>query len=197
MKHDIVGIVSCETLANGYLHLTLEMSATEALPGQYVAIESHHLAYIMGQNKGLELILPPSFPPLEQQQTLSISPFQGSPLPRPDKQQFCLLIVEPQGLGACLFYLKKYRAHFKGLAIIGAEADFPFFPCPSRQLIPGVPADVIAALPLLEDWGIPHRLASLKEIPGVFEGTAQDFANLWLAQSFIPNLKEIIIPSHS
>jgi len=62
------------------------------------------------------------------------------------------------------------------------ESSVPFFfrPRPSQLLIPAMPAGVIATMPLLEDWGIPCRLASRIESPGCHEGSALELAASWL-----------------
>ncbi|UCC57166.1 MAG: dihydroorotate dehydrogenase electron transfer subunit, partial [Gammaproteobacteria bacterium] len=39
---------------------------------------------------------------------------------------------------------------------------------------------VIAAMPLLDDWGVPNRLASLQGYPGCYEGYITDLARSWL-----------------
>ena len=76
--------------------------------------------------------------------------------------------------------------HMKGqrsvtpLVLMGSEVPFPFTTRPSRILIPGVPDGVIAAMPLLDDWGIPSRLASLQGYAGCFEGYVTDLALRWL-----------------
>ena len=43
-----------------------------------------------------------------------------------------------------------------------------------------LPDGVIAAMPLMEDWGIASRLASLQGYPGCFEGYVTDLARAWL-----------------
>ena len=53
---------------------------------------------------------------------------------------------------------------------MGSEIPFPFRARPSTLLVPGMPAGVIACMPLLEDWGVPSRLASLAGFPGCYEG---------------------------
>ena len=47
-------------------------------------------------------------------------------------------------------------------------------------MVPGIPKDTIAAMPLLEDWEVPGRLASLQGYPGCFEGYITDLARHWL-----------------
>lgn len=64
--------------------------------------------------------------------------------------------------------------------ILGSEVPFPFDPRPSQILVPGVPEGVIASMPLLDDWGIPSRLASLQGYPGCHPGYVTDLARLWL-----------------
>ncbi|MCG5512289.1 dihydroorotate dehydrogenase electron transfer subunit [Ectothiorhodospira shaposhnikovii] len=64
--------------------------------------------------------------------------------------------------------------------IMGSEVPFPFKASPSRILVPGMPDGVIAAMPLLEDWGVPSRLTSLAGFPGCHEGYVTDLARHWL-----------------
>jgi dihydroorotate dehydrogenase electron transfer subunit len=64
--------------------------------------------------------------------------------------------------------------------LLGSEVPFPFQPTPSRILVPGVPEGVIAAMPLLEDWGVPSRLTSGAGLPGCHGGYVTDLARLWL-----------------
>jgi len=165
-------------LPHHFMQLSLYApSHNHAMPGHYVIINHSHLCYIMGKNNdNIELITKNFF----TEKIFNISELQGTPLPPPDKQTFNLFIFNNNEINTCLFYLKLYRTLFNGLVIIGSEDDFPFHPCPSRQLIPGMPSEVIAALPLLEDWGIPHRLASLKEQCGVYHGTAKELADKWV-----------------
>ncbi|MCC6201424.1 MAG: dihydroorotate dehydrogenase electron transfer subunit [Gammaproteobacteria bacterium] len=66
------------------------------------------------------------------------------------------------------------------LLCMGSEVPFPFTPRPSAILVPGLPADVIAAMPLLEDWRIPSRLASSQGFAGCFQGLVTELAGCWL-----------------
>lgn len=50
----------------------------------------------------------------------------------------------------------------------------PFRPRPSRFLLDDMPAGVIAAIPLLEDWGIPSRLCQPEGLAGCFEGSLDE-----------------------
>ncbi|MCU7878298.1 MAG: dihydroorotate dehydrogenase electron transfer subunit [Candidatus Thiodiazotropha sp. (ex Lucinoma borealis)] len=64
--------------------------------------------------------------------------------------------------------------------ILGSETPFPFQPKPSQIMIPGLADGVIASMPLLDDWGIGCRLASLQEFPGCFQGYVTELATQWL-----------------
>lgn len=105
-------------------------------------------------------------------------PFRPDPrYPRP------LLIGGGVGMPP-LFFLADTLRHqplFRPLGLFGSEVPFPFSPRPSQFLIPGLPPEVIAAAPLLDDWGIPSRLASRQGYPGCFLGDVPDLARAWLA----------------
>lgn len=66
------------------------------------------------------------------------------------------------------------------LVILGSEVPFPFQARPSQIIIPGIPSAVIGAMPLLEDWGIASRLASLQAYPGCFQGYVTQLVQHWL-----------------
>ena len=70
--------------------------------------------------------------------------------------------------------------HWQPLVLMGSEVPFPFTSRPSGILVRGMPEGVIAAMPLLDDWGIPSRLASLQGYPGCHEGYITDLARTWL-----------------
>ncbi len=65
-------------------------------------------------------------------------------------------------------------------AILGSEVPFPFKARPSQILVPGMPDGAIAAMPLLDDWHIPSRLASLQGYPGCFPGFVTELARHWI-----------------
>jgi dihydroorotate dehydrogenase electron transfer subunit len=71
-------------------------------------------------------------------------------------------------------------SHWRPLVLMGSEVPFPFSARPSRILVPGMQGGVIAAMPLLDDWGIPSRLASLQGYPGCHQGHITDLARGWL-----------------
>jgi dihydroorotate dehydrogenase electron transfer subunit len=48
-------------------------------------------------------------------------------------------------------------------------------------------------MPLLEDWGVPSRLASGADFPGCFSGYVTELADHWLAALDEPTLQEVEI----
>jgi len=76
--------------------------------------------------------------------------------------------------------LQRSGGAWKPLVLMGSEVPFPFRLRPSRILVPGVPAHVIAGMPLLDELGVPSRLASGSGFPGCFEGFVTELADHWL-----------------
>ena len=74
----------------------------------------------------------------------------------------------------------RHDRHWKPLVLMGSEVPFPFDSRPSTIMVPGVPPEVIAAMPLMDDWGVASRLASLQGYPGCFEGFITALARQWL-----------------
>ncbi len=69
---------------------------------------------------------------------------------------------------------------WRPLLLMGSETPFPFSPRPSQIMIPDLPPEVIAAMPLMEDWGIPSRLTSGQPRPGCHVGHVTELARHWL-----------------
>lgn len=97
------------------------------------------------------------------------------------KQARPLLIGGGVGMPPMIFLAESLRDQAQQpLVILGSEVPFPFQPAPSRIMIPGIEPGIIASMPLLEDWNIPSRLASLQDIPGIHQGYVTDLARQWL-----------------
>ncbi len=93
-----------------------------------------------------------------------------------------LILGEGVGLGPAVAAAERLRcAERPPLVLLGCEDPWPFRPRPSAILVPGLPPHCIACMPLLEDWGIASRLASPAGLPGCFEGTVAELAEIWLA----------------
>ncbi|MCC6709254.1 MAG: dihydroorotate dehydrogenase electron transfer subunit [Gammaproteobacteria bacterium] len=119
-------------------------------------------------------------------ETLSVMGPIGQPFKLRDYRPRPLLIGGGVGMPPMLFLAEHLRATAKQvqpLVLLGSEVPFPFSARPSTIMVPGVPPQVIAAMPLLEDWHIASRLASLAGFAGCFEGYVTDLAREWLTTS--------------
>ena len=62
-------------------------------------------------------------------------------------------------------------------------------------MVPGMPDGVIASMPLLDEWNIASRLASLQGYAGTYEGYVTDLARHWLKSLNKEQLNEVEIYS--
>jgi dihydroorotate dehydrogenase electron transfer subunit len=88
---------------------------------------------------------------------------------------------------------RRAEAEWKPLVLMGSEIEFPFRARPSKILVPGVPPEAIACMPLLDDRGIASRLASFGDFPGCFHGYVTDLAARWLETLDATALREVEI----
>jgi len=105
-------------------------------------------------------------------------PFQPSPQ-RPNT----LLIGGGVGIPPMVFvadHLRMQGEGWKPLAILGSEIPFPFDQVPSGLETPWLNAGTNNAMPLLESWRVPSRLATLAGFDGCFDGYVTDLADRWL-----------------
>lgn len=107
----------------------------------------------------------------------------------------CLLIGGGVGIPPMIFLADRIRVNrqWQALVLMGSEVPFPFRPRPSSILVPSLQAQTIAAMPLLEDWGIASRLASLQGYAGCYNGYVTDMARLWIEEQSTHHRSEIEI----
>ncbi|HWS01869.1 MAG TPA: dihydroorotate dehydrogenase electron transfer subunit, partial [Gammaproteobacteria bacterium] len=106
----------------------------------------------------------------------------GKPFQPHRERPRTLLMGGGVGIPPMVFLAEHLKAdkHWQPLVLMGSEVPFPFKVQPSKTLVPGLPDGVIAAMPLLEDWNVPSRLASLQGYAGCYEGYITDLARAWL-----------------
>lgn len=107
-----------------------------------------------------------------------------------------LLIGGGVGMPPMIFIadqLREIKGAYQPFVILGSEVPFPFTSRPSKIIVPGIDSDVIGAMPLLEDWDIPSRMASRQGYPGCFDGYVTDLARQWLDTLDESQLKEVEI----
>lgn len=105
----------------------------------------------------------------------------GQPFKPDQSTRKALLIGGGVGMPPMIFLASALRKQdIEPFVILGSEVPFPFWQTPSRLVVPGMPDGVIGSMPLLEDWQVAARLASLQGYPGCFEGYVTDLARHWL-----------------
>ena len=95
------------------------------------------------------------------------------------ERSHCVLIGGGVGIPPMVFLaetLKDRAQEHSALVLMGSEIPFPFTPVDSENDVAGVGDDTRAAMPLLETWGIPSRLASLSDFDGTHRGYVPDLA---------------------
>jgi dihydroorotate dehydrogenase electron transfer subunit len=115
--------------------------------------------------------------------------FEPSPeRPRP------LLVGGGVGIPPMIFLAETlWRDHrdWDALVLMGSEIPFPFEPVPSALVTEWLQEKAMHAMPLLEDWRIPSRLASGAGLPGAYRGNVAELARLWLAAQPPDELRQV------
>ncbi len=104
--------------------------------------------------------------------------------PDPDRPRI-LAIGGGVGIPPIVFLAQELRARteFELIVLMGSEVPFPFDLVTSAHEVGGSPASASHAIELLEQWGIPSRLASCAELAGCFGGFVTELADTWLRAS--------------
>lgn len=94
-----------------------------------------------------------------------------------------LLVGGGVGIPPMVFLAERIAAEggYQPLVLMGSELPYPFELATSRLPAPGLPGGATAAMPLLEDLGVPSRLASLAGFPGCHRGYVTELADTWLS----------------
>jgi dihydroorotate dehydrogenase electron transfer subunit len=103
--------------------------------------------------------------------------------PDPSRPQ-AVLIGGGVGIPPLVFLAEQLRAAGAApgaVGFFGSELPFPYDLRDPALPLPGAPAGATASLALVDDWGIPARLASGAGFPGCYRGYVTDLARGWLA----------------
>lgn len=127
--------------------------------------------------------------------TISVLGPIGKPFVAHPERPRTLLIGGGVGIPPMVFLADHLRTSgsWKPLVLMGSEIPFPFRTRPSSIIVPGVPSGTIACMPLLEEWGVPSRLATKSDFPGCFDGFVTALADAWLQSLGATELAEVEI----
>ncbi len=128
-------------------------------------------------------------------QTLSVLGPIGQGFAADARRPRALLVGGGVGIPPMVFLAERLRraGGYRPFVVMGSEVPFPFAARPSEIMVPGVPEGVIACMPLMEDWGIASRLASLQGYPGCHDGYVTDLARAWLDALDAPARGEVAV----
>lgn len=95
------------------------------------------------------------------------------------------------GIPPMIFLAETLRANprFQLSVLMGSEVPFPFETCVSSLDAGTLPAAATHGLALLEQWGIPSRLASNARLPGTYAGFVSALAEHGLAALGVDGLR--------
>lgn len=160
----------------GLLRLSDPDPATATVPGQLLRIHATAGTFTLPlyerHEDALGVLLPPpghfaaTIPARDERATVEMLP-TATPAPTGPDEETLVLGID-SGLGGSLA-LSAWLSKAPALVIVGGRAGVPARPRPSRYLTPNLPAEVIAALPQLEEQGIPSRIALHEWQPGCFD----------------------------
>ncbi len=116
-------------------------------------------------------------------ETINILAPIGNPFTLNIERTRPLLLGGGVGIPPMIFLAEHIHAlqdTYQATVMMGSEVPFPFKARPSEIMVDGIPEGVIACMPLLDEWNIANRLASLQDYPGVYQGYVTDLARHWL-----------------
>jgi dihydroorotate dehydrogenase electron transfer subunit len=119
----------------------------------------------------------------------------GTPFVVHPQRPRALLVGGGVGIPPMVFLAErlKHDQAYKPLVLMGSEVPFPFRTRPSATVVAGIPSGTLACMPLLEEWGVPSRLASCADFAGCFSGFVTELAHEWLASLGPRELAEVEI----
>jgi dihydroorotate dehydrogenase electron transfer subunit len=205
-------VVTQQSAAAGQIILKLQASncASAALPGTFVKLSSDKssspvMAPIMRADteRGWIEVLYRSHEPHDPTATKRHSdrltvrgPIGRAFNPTPHKHR-ALLVGHGMGIAPLVFLAERLRERTDHectlLVLLESDLPFPFRARPSTIVVEGMPEGTIACMPMLDEWGVPSRLASSSGDPGCYDGSVVDLASVWLSSLDREVLKDVEI----
>lgn len=180
-------LISVQTLANdaSVLRYTYDVTEGPVQPGDIIEIDDRgmRLSIFRSDANWLEFLLEKTLgASLASKQTVNAKLDTSQRLTPINDDDVALVMCDEQGFAAGMHIATHWLRMHRGamLCLFTIDTAPPFAPRPSQFLIPGIRPDVTAAVPLLEDWGIPSRLVSYASMPGVFDGSIRSLATAWI-----------------
>ena len=195
----LIEIKLIETLASGAIYSAI---ASEPLqPGQNLSFDSMaEILRCQPAKNGYDVLFFSS-EKLPDQANVRVIGKAIDWLPEDPVVMFC------EGIGnfTAMHWINQLRASGKqrlgnvlSSLVLSEPKQFRFQPVPSRYITPEYPANMIAAMPLLDDLGIISRLVCEQFQPGCYEGTLSEMVaemperpNYWAAIATTESINQI------
>ncbi|HEX5057482.1 MAG TPA: hypothetical protein VFX02_13425 [Gammaproteobacteria bacterium] len=177
-------VVEDNPLPGGYRQLTLRSVAELAPgPGQYfsIAFERAVAHWPIMKSRAPDLVQALARVSLPPGTALHGSRMAGKVL-QPDSEHPLIALVSSDNALACsIFAAERLRtdSRYRLAAFAQFDAAVPFRPAPSQILMPAAPPGAIAAVPLLDSWNIPSRLATPAGLNGFYQGDIRGLLECW------------------
>lgn len=162
----------------------------QAMPGNYVHVLQQHQSwrncYVTNKNENdntIELYLGANaiLPDLAD---CRVSPLLGNSIEATYMGNPIVVVAEELGLLPGVFLIKELRRQkVKNVSCLVQSNNLLFTPVPSKFVFAEFPPSVIAAVPILEDLGVPSRVANKSGRPGCYEGNVIDLLTLIVGAS--------------
>ena len=172
-----------------------------AAPGKQIHIQIPETPHITTlsihrfniQENWIEIIHPLDIPNKIKQLNAALDNTAG--FKRPPQGSTAIFIADDEGLSPLLCMIDHIRreSSITPVLFLETETHFSFNPVPSRLFSQALPPEAIAAIPLLEDWGILSRLAHHDGFPGCYEGSAVSLTEYYLEQISPNNSNSVTI----
>ena len=197
-------LLSLKPLKNNYYVLSLqsETLVSQARPGHYLKIRLPDQSWIKAvvmtctKKNTIEVLAIHDFnvnshPLISNTEIEWQGLFGKTQIPHhPPGHQELIVIAENINIAAAIFFCQQWH-HLKIraslLILLGLDGKNPFPVRPSELLVQTMPEGVIASLPLLDDWGIPSRIASAVSETGCFSGSTKALLSEYLQNAKLKN----------
>jgi hypothetical protein len=167
MNSPLIHATHISPLANGWFQVSFSQYLA-LRQGMRFCMGTHLLAPWRWQGNNIDCLVLPSEQPIDPNQAITIDNL-GDQIGIIEENTRYLLTGEGLAIADVLLLAQHYRPYANQILLCLAADCFPFAIKPARFMVSELP-HLIAACPLLEDWGFANRLASETGLPGCFEG---------------------------
>ncbi|MEO0575202.1 MAG: dihydroorotate dehydrogenase electron transfer subunit [Pseudomonadota bacterium] len=184
----IIRLEAPKTAANAqpgtFVHLTCDSALPMRRPLSLMRVDAKRgWIDILYKTHGLGLTALSKQPPGT---ALSVMGPIGKPFVPSRERPITLLIGGGVGIPPMIYLAEALKddpnSNWQTMMFMGSELPFPFALVEGRIELPHMPSDATHSLALVEEWGIPSRLASKSDIDGAHDGYVTDLARAWLEQ---------------